>query len=92
MITLGFSSSETALVIALVLLTLAIAQIVSKYLKKLKQYGPFTFREVEIVQASWVEVTKLGLEDVGCLLFKNIFIAKPSALLFFPFKYLSNMY
>jgi hypothetical protein len=62
------------------------------YFKTQKTYGPFTEREVQIVQKSWEEVKKLGLENVGVLLFKNIFTSAPSALSFFSFKDLPNLY
>lgn len=62
------------------------------YYKSQKSYGPFTEREVLIVQKSWEEVKKLGLENVGVLLFKNIFTADPGALSFFSFKDLPNLY
>jgi hypothetical protein len=62
------------------------------YYKSQKSYGPFTEREVHIVQKSWEEVKKLGLENVGVLLFKNVFTAAPEALSFFSFKDLPDLY
>jgi hypothetical protein len=71
---------------------IVIARIGYLYFKSQKTYGPFTEREVQIVQNSWEEVKKLGFENVGVLLFKNIFTAAPGALGFFSFKDLPNLY
>jgi hypothetical protein len=74
------------------IITIVIVQIGYLYFKSQKTYGPFTEREVKLVQKSWEEVKKLGLENVGVLLFKNIFTAAPGALSFFSFKDLPNLY
>jgi hypothetical protein len=50
-------------------------------------YGPFTRGEVQLFQHSWEAFKNLGL-----LLFKNIITAAPSALSFYSFKDVSNVY
>lgn len=40
----------------------------------------------DIVRASWEEVKKIGLQDVGILFFKNVFTEAPEALQLFSFK------
>jgi len=45
-----------------------------------------TTEEVKDVKASWVKVAALGSEEVGVLLFKEIFRLAPDALSLFSFK------
>jgi hemoglobin-like flavoprotein len=62
------------------------------YFNKAQRCPFLTNHELSLVQDSWKEVEKLGLENVGRILFKNIFTAAPSALLFFSFKDEVNLY
>ena len=47
---------------------------------------------VEEVEKSWAKVAALGVENVGVLLFKNIFTVAPEALELFSFKNEPDLY
>lgn len=49
-------------------------------------------RKIRVIQNSWKKVSALGIEKVGCLLFKNVFIASPATLAMFSFKDEPNLY
>lgn len=60
----GFSVLEISSFIALpVVVAFGIFQLYL-HIDKLKKFGPFTKREVELVQSSWIEVEKIG---ISCL-------------------------
>ena len=45
-----------------------------------------------LVENSWKDVKSLGVENVGVLLFKNLFTAAPEALQLFPFRDEPDLY
>ena len=47
---------------------------------------------VQEVENSWKKVAALGVENVGVLLFKNIFTITPEALELFSFRNEPNLY
>lgn len=83
---------DAAVIIAPVLILAFFGHIAYKQMTKPRKCPFLTNHELSIVQESWKEVAKLGAEVVGILLFKNIFAAAPSALMFFSFKDEVNMY
>jgi len=54
--------------------------------------GPLSDDAKALVEASWAKVAALGAEEVGVLLFKNIFSIAPEAVELFSFKNESNVY
>jgi len=54
--------------------------------------GALSDSERALVTATWGKATGLGLENVGVLLFKNIFEIAPGALQLFSFKDEANLY
>jgi len=48
--------------------------------------GSLTAHELTMVERSWMKVEALGVENVGVLLFKNIFAIEPACLHLFSFK------
>jgi methyl-accepting chemotaxis protein len=89
---MSVATFDTAAIIAPVLILAFFGHIAYKHMTKPRKCPFLTNHELSIVQESWNEVAKLGAEVVGILLFKNIFAAAPSALLFFSFKDDVNMY
>ena len=49
-------------------------------------------KQKTLVEQSWQKVKGLGIENVGVLLFKNIFAAAPEALQLFSFRNEPNLY
>ena len=45
-----------------------------------------------LVTESWKALKEIGREDIGVLLFKNVFTASPESLQFFSFKDEPNLY
>lgn len=86
------ASPEATSIVLPVVLAILVARIGFFYLYKPQKCPFLTNHELKIVQDSWVEVEKIGLAAVGVLLFKNIFSAAPSALLFFSFKDEPNLF
>merc|ERR1712079_35243 len=55
--------------------------------------GPISEKEIELVQSSWDDVeAALSHEEVGVILYKNIFQLSPEALQLFPFKDIQDLY
>lgn len=89
---MSLATLDSAVIVAPALAAIFFCHIVYKYTTRPSKCPFLTNYELSIVQESWKEVANLGAETVGVLLFKNIFAAAPSAVMFFSFKDDANMY